>query len=108
MLPGSEEWLIICLLIYSQATVERFCDSSATGWPPMPPAAMSANPDKAQMHKFISQIKLLYPVLDELQQPFVAISGNGQTKAEKNLLKFVSHVQANADKQLPFRDHARS
>ncbi|KAF8231705.1 hypothetical protein L208DRAFT_1275658 [Tricholoma matsutake] len=60
------------------------------------------------MHKFISQIKLLYPVLGDLQQPFIALSGDSQTQAEKNLSKFVSHVQANADKQLPFRDHTCS
>ncbi|KAF8223294.1 hypothetical protein L208DRAFT_1317448 [Tricholoma matsutake] len=67
------------------------------------------NSDEA--HKFVSQIELLYPILDDRQQPFVAPSGLCQTQAEedaKQLSKFLSHIQANANKQLPFCDRAPS
>jgi hypothetical protein len=68
-------------------------------------------PDNVEMAKFVIKIKLLYPLLDDPRRHIIVPQGHCGTQAEraaKHLSRFLLHVQANADKKLPFRDRSPS
>lgn len=62
------------------------------------------------MHRLVIQIELLYTFLDHPHQRIVVLD-DGQTLEEhdaKARVEFLSHVQENADKKLPFHDYTLS
>jgi hypothetical protein len=68
-------------------------------------------PDEVQMHRLVTQIELLYTFLDHPHQRIVVPHDHGQTLEERDAkarAAFLSHVQENADKKLPFRDYTPS
>ena len=63
------------------------------------------------MHRLVTQIELLYTFLDHPHQRIVVPHDHSQTLEERDAkarAAFLSHVQENADKKLPFRNYTPS
>jgi hypothetical protein len=61
------------------------------------------------MHRLLTQLTLLYPILDNPQHgTVVGDSGSSEAKFSRDLSRFLSNVQGNTDKKLLFHKHTPS